>query len=123
MKPPGPVAGLLLTLAAASAKNDYYLGADRDEVIGAWGGTCTCPDGEIFFVGDLLDACKTIACVGGVSGECGPKIPALARGMGVVCEGATPAPTTPRPTLSPPPDDLLLWSDESDAAHKLSRRV
>ena len=91
MKPLRALVLLALVASAASkSNNDYYLGADRDEVIGAWGGTCTCPDGEIFFVGDLLDACKNIACVGGVSGECGPNIPALAPVHKSNCRGASP---------------------------------
>ena len=38
--------------------------------IGIWGGSCTCPDGSTYQVGDNGDMCGTIACVGGESGEC-----------------------------------------------------
>ena len=38
--------------------------------VGIWGGTCTCPDGTTYEVGDNGDFCETIACVGGVAGEC-----------------------------------------------------
>jgi hypothetical protein len=37
---------------------------------GFMGGTCTCPDGEVYLVGDNSDQCKTLACEGGVSGHC-----------------------------------------------------
>jgi len=40
--------------------------------VGSWGGSCTCPDGTIYQVGDNMDACRSLACVGGVSGKCGP---------------------------------------------------
>lgn len=38
--------------------------------IGSWGGSCTCPDGSVYQVGDNLDHCNSLACVGGVSGAC-----------------------------------------------------
>jgi len=105
---------LLLLIVATRAQNEYYRGADRDEVVGGWGGTCTCPDGETQYVGDNLDGCKSIACVGGVAGKCTEQIPPEARGMKFVCEGATPAPTTPQPTLKAPDAHTLVWSDEFD---------
>jgi len=37
---------------------------------GGWGGTCTCPDGSAYEVGDNHDWCGSLACVGGISGEC-----------------------------------------------------
>ena len=51
-------------------------GFTRNEVIenspgvGGWGGSCTCPDGQVYQVGDLKDDCGTLACEGGVSGTC-----------------------------------------------------
>merc|ERR1711920_1106329 len=38
--------------------------------VGAWGGSCTCPDGQIYQVGDNGDACGSIACVDGTPGVC-----------------------------------------------------
>lgn len=38
--------------------------------IGDWGGKCTCPNGEEYWVGDHKDNCQTMACHGGVSGTC-----------------------------------------------------
>ena len=41
-----------------------------DGTVGSWGGTCTCPDGKMYGVGDNTDYCATLACVGGTSGAC-----------------------------------------------------
>ena len=38
--------------------------------VGMWGGSCTCPDGQSYWVGDNIDLCASLACVGGVSGAC-----------------------------------------------------
>lgn len=38
--------------------------------VGNWGGKCTCPDGQEYYVGDNADACKSLACDGGISGSC-----------------------------------------------------
>ena len=44
--------------------------------VGGWGGSCTCPDGQTYQVGDLWSAdtpegeCGALACHGGVAGEC-----------------------------------------------------
>ena len=41
---------------------------------GGWGGSCTCPNGETYWVGDLQDTCKNLACFGGVAGECNSRV-------------------------------------------------
>jgi len=38
--------------------------------IGVWGGKCTCPDGQVFTAGDEGNNCDSIACRGGIQGEC-----------------------------------------------------
>jgi hypothetical protein len=38
--------------------------------VGGWSGTCTCPDGKTYKVGDNNNACASIACIGGVSSGC-----------------------------------------------------
>ena len=38
--------------------------------VSVWGGFCTCPDGQLYAVGDNEDACASLACVGGVSSTC-----------------------------------------------------
>ena len=67
-----------------SAKNIYV----RDPAsVGSWGGTCTCPDGSVYDVGDKYDACGSLACDGGVSGTCSSHDPGyLGEYMRVVCD-------------------------------------
>ena len=41
--------------------------------MGSWGGSCTCPDGQIYEVGDVGeqgDGCGKLACYGGEPGVC-----------------------------------------------------
>jgi len=38
--------------------------------VGVWGGTCLCPSGQEYLVGDNGDFCGSIACVGGVPSAC-----------------------------------------------------
>ena len=33
--------------------------------LGEWGGTCRCPDGNKYQVGDNDDACDSLACING----------------------------------------------------------
>ena len=43
---------------------------DNARGIGGWGGSCTCPDGQVYQVGDLGNWCGSLACYGGVAGTC-----------------------------------------------------
>eukprot|EP00966_Prymnesium_polylepis_P324921 7380920-Prymnesium_polylepis.1 len=43
---------------------------ENDGSVGVWGGTCTCPDGQVYLVGDENNACATMACENGVAGLC-----------------------------------------------------
>ena len=54
-------------LGLAVAQNRYV--TDSPEA-GLWGGPCSCPDGQIYWVGDRFDSCGSLACVGGEPGEC-----------------------------------------------------
>jgi hypothetical protein len=38
--------------------------------VGGWGGTCTCPNGQTYHVGDLNNYCRSLACYGGRAGTC-----------------------------------------------------
>ncbi|KAG7354540.1 FAD linked oxidase-like protein [Nitzschia inconspicua] len=73
--------------------NQYqYVGLPE---VGDWGGTCTCPNGSVYWVGDNGDACASLACVGGVSGTCS-EANAGGEGYRVVCDtSVTMAPTAP----------------------------
>ncbi|CAE7241033.1 unnamed protein product [Symbiodinium pilosum] len=80
-------------------ENWYYKAEDYGEgKVGAWGGPCTCPNGEIYQVGDNWNGCESLACVGGVSGDCEKVDRDERRGMKVRCD--TPPP--PPPTTPPP---------------------
>ena len=66
-----------------------------------WGGTCTCPDGGVYLVGDNLDSCASLACVGGASGLCSKH---SGTGVKVTCGTCAPAPppSPPSPPSLPP---------------------
>ena len=57
---------LLLAFGVAASNRVEHNSPDA----GLWGGPCTCPDGQIYWVGDGKDECNSLACVNGVSGEC-----------------------------------------------------
>jgi hypothetical protein len=46
--------------------NDY----NSNGGAGGWGGSCTCPDGKVYWVGDNGNYCGSLACHGGKSGTC-----------------------------------------------------
>jgi len=77
---------------ALKPKNVY----SKEEGIGGWGGWCTCPDGQRYEVGEKDDACKhgpaSLACIGGVPGECQKYWSANRAGMSVACAAADPMP-------------------------------
>ena len=47
--------------------------------VGGWGGTCECPDGSRYEVGDNGDRCKTIACVHGTKINCNKNVGAWSK--------------------------------------------
>jgi len=49
------------------SKNIYEVDAPG---VGGWGGSCTCPDGQVYQVADHIDACASLACIGGTPGTC-----------------------------------------------------
>jgi hypothetical protein len=51
---------------------------------GGWGGTCTCPDGTVYHVGDQWNSCRSLACHGGTPGKCSRYNP-KGRGIKVTC--------------------------------------
>merc|ERR1712054_572420 len=57
--------------------------------VGAWGGSCTCPDGTVYQVGDNYDSCGSLACDGGKQGKCNRHEDAKWAGKKVTC-GALP---------------------------------
>ena len=55
--------------------------------VGTWGGLCQCPDGQQYFVGDNNDACKSLACVGGMKISCNKKSDSKWKNRKVTCIG------------------------------------
>ena len=56
------------------AENDYSGSAEvHAPSTGNWGGTCTCPDGQTYEVGDNNDGCASLACIGGTPSKCEKK--------------------------------------------------
>ena len=51
-------------------KDDILPTSSGEWATGNFGGTCTCPNGQTYDVGDNNDACGSLACEGGVSGTC-----------------------------------------------------
>merc|ERR1719445_1049806 len=52
--------------APATGPNVYEIGV----MPGGWGGSCTCPNGEVYQVADNYDYCDSLACIGGTPGQC-----------------------------------------------------
>jgi hypothetical protein len=71
--------------------------------VGEWGGTCTCPDGAVYNVGDNNDGCGSLACVGGTPGPCGPNNPGGAFRRATCGVGPPLPPPAPPPPPMPPP--------------------
>ena len=55
--------------------------------VGGWGGSCTCPNGETYEVGDNKDSCGSLACVGGTSGTCNKQNNGPWSNRKVICSG------------------------------------
>ena len=53
-------------------QNVFSQANDWHSNVGAWGGECTCPDGQVYLVGDRMDSTSsaggTLACEGGTPG-------------------------------------------------------
>jgi len=61
---------LMFSVAFASFTPGINVALNRAPGVGHWGGSCTCPDGSVFQVGDNHNSCGSLACIGGVSGTC-----------------------------------------------------
>ena len=70
--------------------------------VGSWGGTCTCPNGIVYDVGDNNDGCTTLACIGGVSGETCSNRGGLGAHVRVTCGPHAPLLLPPSPPAPPP---------------------
>ena len=43
---------------------------ENADKVGSWGGTCRCPDGKEYEVGDNKNSCKSLACINGLMINC-----------------------------------------------------
>jgi len=68
MKNPAGAGIMLLQAQAGWGGSDNLFQTNAGT--GGWGGSCTCPDGSVYQVGDNGDACGSLACGGGTSGQC-----------------------------------------------------
>lgn len=73
--------------ASIRLSNNWYR---KDPAVGGWGGTCTCPDGSVYAVGDAHDSCASLACDGGVSSSCEKVFSPDRQGMRVTCATGKP---------------------------------
>jgi hypothetical protein len=53
--------------------------------VGEFGGSCTCPHGNVYWVGDNQDWCGSLACYDGIPGECNKTVNAKWAHRKVVC--------------------------------------
>lgn len=74
-----------LLFAFGYGASNYYR---KEDGVGSQGGFCTCPNGDVYSVGDNKDDCKTLACEGGTSGACSTDPGKEFSGMKVTCKGA-----------------------------------
>jgi len=112
---PPSAAGIASTPSAPSVENHYR----RVSGVGSWGGTCTCPDGQTYNVGDLHDACAagpaSLACEGGTAGDCERRVDAARDGMKVTCAPGA-ASDAPSATSAPVPEERTTPSAPSEEA-------
>eukprot|EP00493_Phyllostaurus_siculus_P025902 UN26247 len=80
--------------ACLQCKKDHNIVEDNAPNTGGWGGSCTCPDGSVYQVGDNDNSCGSLACFGGHSGTCNKWNGAWSHRK-VTCQGFTPAATAP----------------------------
>ena len=61
---------------------------------GGWGGSCTCPDGKVYWVGDNWDYGASLSCSNGQSGEVHHFVNDLWSGRSVICGDVSITPIT-----------------------------
>lgn len=104
--PPSPIPPPALPAPHLSVNEVLY----NVSTIGVWGGTCTCPNGEQYLVGDEGNFCGSLACWGGVAGECHRSTGGGWAGTKVVC--GTPIDGPPFKAILNPSEDRRHYSSE-----------
>jgi len=111
--------------APAVAKRQPALNVvtEGDETVGVWGGTCTCPDGEVYLVGDQNDLCASLACEGGEPGLCNHYV-SLWQHRRVTCyNGLLPPPSPPSWPPQLPPSPMPPPLPTSPAQQKKTKKM
>ena len=94
----GPFENIVYNNKAEYLADGGKPGADGNEYnVGGYGGSCTCPDGAVYQVGDRNNDCKSLACVGGAEGQC-IKAPGKWSNRSVTC-----SPCPIKDYVAPPP--------------------
>lgn len=85
--------------------------------VGMFGeGLCTCPDGLSYTVGDNNDNCGSLACVGGLAGQCNRSSPRAVSTTRVIC--AAPDPRHPVSAPAPPTSPCPSFLADAEEAHE-----
>jgi hypothetical protein len=74
--------GTLCYSCCCAVTYDYYR---KVPGVGGWGGTCNCPSGKTYPVGDYENNCASIACIGGYPSKCERVFKQERAGMAVTC--------------------------------------
>lgn len=92
----GEWSGRKVTCAGTNPNKGFEINKveENKDGVGGFGGSCTCPDGSVFQVGDNFDDCGSLACVGGVSGKCNKQNDRAWSKRKVTCGAAKPIPAT-----------------------------
>merc|ERR1719203_1120644 len=111
--------GMQVTCAGPPEENIYR----SIEGVGGWSGTCTCPDGQQYHVGDMNEACQDMACVGGVPGQCEKEEAGERAGKGVFCAAAgQEAAAKDEPTAQTSSQEEAASKDEPSSTEQTSSR-
>merc|ERR1712086_19611 len=72
----------------SSARDGLNVVRENAPGVGGWGGSCTCPDGSTYWVGDRNNNCGSLACFGGTAGTCNKYVDDTKwKGRDVTCGG------------------------------------
>ena len=95
----------IATVIAEYPSGFYNFLTENAPNVGTFHGTCTCPDGSEYIVGDNVNQCASLACYGGVTGQCYKSNidSALPQRLMVECNVTAPSPPPSPPPPSPPP--------------------
>jgi hypothetical protein len=94
--------GLRKRVTCVNTTNPTNLIEENVPEVGGWSGTCTCPNGQQYKVGDNHNGCRSLACIGGVSSGCS-RNDRSGLNRRVTCAPQPPQPQPPQPPQPQPP--------------------